>query len=59
MSQYTGEITLNPIDAKIDAGKLVYKVSNATTGWNEENKRGSCQISGEFTVTTNEINLKF
>lgn len=59
MSQYTGEITLNPIDAKVDAGKLVYKVNNATTGWNEESKRGSCQISGEFTVTTNEINLKF
>ena len=59
MSQYTGEITLTPIDAKVDAGKLVYKVSNATTGWNEESKRGSCQISGAFTVTTNEINLKF
>ena len=28
-------------------------------GWNEESKRGSCQISGAFNVTTNEINLKF
>jgi hypothetical protein len=59
MSQYVGEITLNPVEAKVDAGTLIYNVTNGTTGWDEESKRGTCSISGQFTVTTKEINLNF
>ena len=59
MSQYVGEITLKPVDAKVDAGQLVYNVSNGTTGWDEESKRGTCSISGQFTVSTKEITLNF
>lgn len=37
---------------RIEQGQAVFKVTNGTTGWNEENSRGSASISGSFKVTT-------
>lgn len=51
-AQAVGEISMKVTNQRIEQGQAEFKVTNGTTGWNEENSRGSATISGSFKVTT-------